>query len=194
MNAQRPLELTGAAGSAAAALLDASVPTGVEARPLYLPTGLSAIPPALGPRLGGPRTQRYVASLGVDFWVYYAVWLVYAILGAPPKFRFRVPPEGLDSLDLSAMPRGPVVWFAGYRLLHVRMVVGVATGLLVPRSTPGRAGATTLLAAFDQFVLIVSGTGSVLWRLGPLLCLPPARGRTLGWEPGPLARTVAEAQ
>ena len=154
----------------AVALLGATIAVGelvdggLDPVALALLTGAASLCGAIALWRGRPIEERRYVPLGSVFCLYYAVSYGFAILGAAPLFSDRLLPEGLDPVDLSALPLGILAWLAGYRLFHPAGLSTAARHLLVPRPTLRPVSPGTLLAFFATTVLvriwqIASGSG-----------------------------------
>ena len=137
---------------------------GLSAVTLAVLTGLGSTCFAVSLWQGRPIEDRRHVSLGAVFCLYYAVSYGFAVLGAPPPFAQRLLPNGLDSVNLIALPLGILAWLLGYRVLHLTALTRTARHLLVPRTTLRPVGPSTLLVFFATTVvvrlwLIVSGGG-----------------------------------
>lgn len=111
-----------------------------------------------------PAEEKRFISLGAVFCLYYAMSYGFAVLGASPPFAQRLLPNGLEAVDLTALPVGILAWLIGYRLLDVPPLTSAARRIILPKTSITPVSPSTLLALFFTTVivrlwLIFSGAG-----------------------------------
>ena len=144
--------------------LEQFVTAGLSTIALAILTGLGSMSVAVSLWIDRPRTEWIFVSLGSVFCLYYGISYGFAVLGTTPPFAARVLPNGLDSVDLVALPAGMLAWLLGYKTLHVAAMTRAARQLILPTATRQPVGPITLLAFFATTVLarvalLVSGAG-----------------------------------